>query len=563
MRTLKHMLAGAAVLAVLAGALLVPVPSVQGTVNEVVSANRYTGNGSTTVFAYTFRILVKTDIEVLVDDTVKTVDSDYSVSGLGDSGGGSVTFTTAPASATKVTLLRKQPASQASSYTPNEPFPATRLEKDFDKAVMQLQEVREKLLRAPTFKKKSTTTSILIDDLSVGKYARVNAAGTGIEWVDLTTSGTYADPITTKGDLLVGGATGLASRLGVGSDGKLLEADSNESSGLLWNTRAAIFFKTLTTKGDLLVSTGATAQRKAAGTDGYVLTADSAQADGLAYEPLSPSVQDFRCTLTSGTSVTTADVTAATSVYVTPHSGNRMALYTGTVWRHLTASEITVTVPSTTATIYDLFCRINSGAVACDTTAWTNDTTRATALAKQDGVYIKSGDTTRRYLCSFRTTGVSGQTEDSLAKRYLWNYYHRVLRPMQALEATDSWSYNTATIRQANASAANQLDYVQGVSEGAVKAWIRVTYVNATSGNDAAVGVGVDSTTTFSGLRGRGESGGTNEFQAASYLGFPGVGRHFLSWNEWGEGAATTITWYGDNGAEAQTQGGIYGEIRG
>ena len=112
-------------------------------INEVdPAANRTTANGATTVFPYTFEISSNTDIEVLVDNSTKAVGTDYTVDGIGNSGGGNVTFLSAPANGTIVTRIRKQPASQLSDYAPNEPVPAERIEADLDKLVMQIQQVR-------------------------------------------------------------------------------------------------------------------------------------------------------------------------------------------------------------------------------------------------------------------------------------------------------------------------------------------------------------------------------------------------------------------------------------
>lgn len=49
-----------------------------------------------------------------------------------------------------------------------------------------------------------------------------------------------------------------------------------------------------------------------------------------AIEGLFPSICQGRLTLTSGTPVTTSDVTAATTIYFTPYKGNRIALCGGT-----------------------------------------------------------------------------------------------------------------------------------------------------------------------------------------------------------------------------------------
>ncbi len=58
---------------------------------------------------------------------------------------------------------------------------------------------------------------------------------------------------------------------------------------------------------------------------------------------------------------------------------------------------------------------------------------RSSALSLQDGIYVKSGATTRRFLGSLRmalTSGIAGQGEDSLTKRFLVNYYNRMRRTL-------------------------------------------------------------------------------------------------------------------------------------
>ncbi len=141
-----------------------------------------------------------------------------------------------------------------------------------------------------------------------------------------------------------------------------------------------------------------------------------------------------RLTLTSGTPVTTSDVTAAETVYFTPFRGNKIDLYdsTNAQWVRVPFSELSLDVPDATQ-MNDVFIYLSSGVLTLEAVAWTNDTTRATALTTQNGVLVKSGAVGRRYLGSFYgTTAGNGQTEDSIAKRYVWNYYNRVGRDMKA-----------------------------------------------------------------------------------------------------------------------------------
>lgn len=47
------------------------------------------------------------------------------------------------------------------------------------------------------------------------------------------------NPMTAKGDLIAGGTAGAATRLGVGSNGQVMTADSAQTLGVKWATPAA------------------------------------------------------------------------------------------------------------------------------------------------------------------------------------------------------------------------------------------------------------------------------------------------------------------------------------
>ncbi|MBI3273339.1 MAG: hypothetical protein HYZ53_30400, partial [Planctomycetes bacterium] len=142
-------------------------------------------------------------------------------------------------------------------------------------------------------------------------------------------------------------------------------------------------------------------------------------------------VCEGRLTLTSGTPVTTADVTAAGTLFFTPYKGNRVALHDGSAWSVSTFTERSLSLTLTSGKNYDVFLFDNAGTLTLElSAAWTNDTTRADALAVQDGVYVKSGATTRRYLGTLRASAAN-QTEDSKTKRFVWNYYNRTHRALE------------------------------------------------------------------------------------------------------------------------------------
>lgn len=278
-------------------------------------------------------------------------------------------------------------------------------------------------------------------------------------------------------------------------------------------------------------------------------------------------IAEGRLTLTSGVPVTTADVTGATSVYYTPYIGNRIALYDGTAtWNVRTFSEITISLSGFTASKpYDIFAYDNAGVVTIETLVWTDATNRATAIVKQNGVWVKSGATTRRLLGTIYINSSGGQTDDAFTKRNVSNATptSRVRRPMRRLETTASWTYTTATWRQANAATANQLEFVVSVAEVPLSASVLAMASNDGAGRVFNVGIGLDSTSTLATgclvHYGVAQVVNFRQLVTASLVTLPAVGRHLAVWLEQAEAAGTT-TWSAVVGV---AQAGIQGDIDG
>ena len=133
------------------------------TISSTTVKNSYSGNSSTTVFAYTFKIFANTDLQVIIrsstgTETVKTLTTHYTVSGVGDASGGNVTFTSGntPATGETVVIRRAVPQTQAIDYIANDPFPAESHEEGLDRATMTIQQMQEELDRS--FKVSRTNT---------------------------------------------------------------------------------------------------------------------------------------------------------------------------------------------------------------------------------------------------------------------------------------------------------------------------------------------------------------------------------------------------------------------
>lgn len=311
-------------------------------------------------------------------------------------------------------------------------------------------------------------------------------------------------------------------------------------------------------------STSAVQSVASVGTSGQVLTSNGAgalptfQATGSG--SVDNSVVDFRLTLTSVTPVTTADVGGATTIYCSPYKGNRIALYDGSNWNIRASAEFSIALGTLTSGLpYDVFCYDNATVPTLEILAWTSTTARATALVLQDGILSKTGALTRRYLGTFYTSSTT-TTEDTDAKRFLWNYYNRVQRKMKVFESTSSWTYTTSTWRQARATTTNQLDFIIGWDEVVVDASVGVSYGNG-SGASAEVSIGLDSTTTPSAdclLTVGPPINGTNAGISNRYVGRPGIGRHILVWLEFSSNVGTT-TFYAASGLTANNTSGIIG----
>lgn len=105
------------------------------------------------------------------------------------------------------------------------------------------------------------TNNVRLARGTAGKYLRVNAGGTNVEWGD-----GYVTPTTTQGDIIVRGV-GADTRLGIGTAGQVLKVNAGGNSPE-W---ASAENPTLTTRGDLLTRDGAGEVRLPIGTAGQVL----------------------------------------------------------------------------------------------------------------------------------------------------------------------------------------------------------------------------------------------------------------------------------------------------
>lgn len=146
------------------------------TVSSSTNKVSYSGNGSLTTFAYTFKIFDEDDLTVILraadgTETTQTITTHYTVTGVGVASGGNVVFGSAPASGVTVVIIREQPLTQGLDLVPNDPFPAQSLEESLDKLTFMAQKHEEELSRAI---KASRTNTLTGSEFTISATDRAN-----------------------------------------------------------------------------------------------------------------------------------------------------------------------------------------------------------------------------------------------------------------------------------------------------------------------------------------------------------------------------------------------------
>ena len=157
------------------------------TISTTNIKNSYAGNSNTSVFQYTFKILANTELQVIIrassgTETVKTLTTHYTVSGVGNASGGNVTFTSGniPATGETVVIRRVTAQTQNLDLVENDPFSAETVESAFDKLTSINQELQEQLDRSIKVSRTATiTTPEITDDASAraGKLLGFDSTG--------------------------------------------------------------------------------------------------------------------------------------------------------------------------------------------------------------------------------------------------------------------------------------------------------------------------------------------------------------------------------------------------
>jgi len=155
-------------------------------VSNLVVKQTYSGNGSNLTFAIPFDVLYDSDLETQVyirdtsgtpvTQTLKTLTSHYTIVGS------NVVFVTAPSATDRVVIARSLTLEQALDLQNNADFVPETLETHLDRIVGMIQQLDERIARAPVMQiTEQVTDPISLAEPEFGTYLGWNAAGTGLE----------------------------------------------------------------------------------------------------------------------------------------------------------------------------------------------------------------------------------------------------------------------------------------------------------------------------------------------------------------------------------------------
>lgn len=227
------------------------------TVSAQTPINRSTGNGVTTVFPYSFKIVSSADIEVSVADVVKTLNVDYTVSGVGDDAGGNVTMTAAPANGASVVRRRNMALVRSTDYQDQGELPASTLDADIDATVLMIQQVDENTSRAMLLPVAVSGFSTELPTPVANSFLRINSTATALELATEMTPGAltvtpYIETLLNDSD-----ATAARATLGAATSGPLASSGITGAAASGAITASGLTQATSRLLGRTTASTGA------------------------------------------------------------------------------------------------------------------------------------------------------------------------------------------------------------------------------------------------------------------------------------------------------------------
>lgn len=222
--------------------------SLSSTTNRV----SYTGNGTTATYSYTFKIYAQTDLKVIVKntstgaETVLTISTDYTVTGVSDTSGGTIVLVDDSQAwidgsgyldtGYTLTIRRVRPLTQTADIRNQGDFYAEVHEDVFDKLTMvdqQQQDEIDRSVKLPDTILSSTFDPTLPADIGTANAALVvNSSGDGFDMGPTTTQISSAESNATA----AAASATLAENWATKVDGQVASTDYSSKAWALGGT---------------------------------------------------------------------------------------------------------------------------------------------------------------------------------------------------------------------------------------------------------------------------------------------------------------------------------------
>lgn len=150
----------------------------------------YTGNGVTTSFSFPYYFIAATDMKVYVAGVLKTLTTDYTISGTAPyTGGANIVFGAAPANLASIVLLADPAITQGVDLVDNDNFPVeASVETPLDRLTLICRRLYDLISRSIFLSDSlASTAELRLESIAPDGYLKINAAGDGVEAVAVGT----------------------------------------------------------------------------------------------------------------------------------------------------------------------------------------------------------------------------------------------------------------------------------------------------------------------------------------------------------------------------------------
>jgi hypothetical protein len=140
----------------------------------------YTGSAGVGPYAFTFPVLVNTDIAVYKNTTLLTLTTDYTVTISGTTGQGSITLVVAATGDDRITIVGARSIQRSTDFVTGGDFFANTLNTELDSEVIfvqQVAETAERSIKAPVTDPTSIDMTLPFNTVRANKFLSFNSSG--------------------------------------------------------------------------------------------------------------------------------------------------------------------------------------------------------------------------------------------------------------------------------------------------------------------------------------------------------------------------------------------------